>query len=202
MAIFMIHAPKCTEKGSTGRSASPMRKPRIFRPVLPDKDHFRSTAKDSEKGFKGRPSQVNRLVPGGGRPATVAAFDSVAYAFRRFRRPTNFEGLSTSITLQSTFVLSQKQLDNMGRADLALAFQGQPWVIELKIRGQDGEDGDDETAAEAAPSRIQERRHGDGFLSPVLLGSAVNDRERTIKVWKSKVGDPAQTPCRKQDVPA
>jgi hypothetical protein len=59
------------------------------------------------------------------------------------------------------------------------------WVIEAKVSHKDK---DDQKLAGVAMKQIKEKKYGDAYLNPVLLGMAINDKARAIKVWLSEGG--------------
>ncbi|MDR0355895.1 MAG: ATP-binding protein [Deltaproteobacteria bacterium] len=68
-----------------------------------------------------------------------------------------------------------------GRTDISLKYKDVPWVMEIKIcTGKK-----DEVTANLALDQILATKCGDSFKDPVLVGIAINDSLRTIKIWKS-----------------
>ncbi|MDR1487551.1 MAG: PD-(D/E)XK nuclease domain-containing protein, partial [Deltaproteobacteria bacterium] len=60
-------------------------------------------------------------------------------------------------------------------------------VIEAKVLREDDKE-DDQELAGVAMNQIKEKKYGDAYLTPILLGMAINDKDRAIKVWLSEGG--------------
>jgi hypothetical protein len=66
---------------------------------------------------------------------------------------------------------------NKGRADLVINYNGQVWIIELKVAYK----GEDPAAkAQEAYNQIFEKNYDKPFRSPLCLGMAIDNEQRQI----------------------
>ena len=79
----------------------------------------------------------------------------------------------------------------LGRVDFIIRTREHTWVIELKVARHN----DDAKRAAEAMREIIEKDFARGMANPVLLGFAINDKERTIKHWECR-GGRAERPAK------
>ena len=91
--------------------------------------------------------------------------------------------------ISSFFYASDTNFDEQkhkthGRVDFIVHSKKHSWVIELKVAHKN----DDAKRAAEAMSQIIEKKYARGLANPVLLGIAINDKERSIKHWECRGG--------------
>jgi hypothetical protein len=74
---------------------------------------------------------------------------------------------------------------DFGLKDFMVEAGDQSWVIVAKVSHKYK---DDQKLAAAAMKQIKEKKYDDAYLNPVLLGMAINDKDRAIKAWMCEGG--------------
>jgi hypothetical protein len=106
--------------------------------------------------------------------------------FQTGKRDEYFYGPMFFLIFSATGLAFQAEKHgHFGRSDFIINYDDITWVVELKVSNARG---DGSGIAKSALAQIKETRYGEAFLNPVLLGLAINDKERRITAWECEGG--------------